>query len=401
MSSTLAEATRRYPDDPEVWYSLGELSFHYGSWVLPRVQKRGAFDAFAKSIALDSAFAPAYEHIVGLALGLQEPELARKYAESYLRRAPDGSNATALRTALDLLSHQRAPTPELARALDTLDARTLYNTWSFIRSAADSSEVAVHAARAFSTARPSDQRDLDRQSWILAQTLAYRGHLGEAARELFARQAWVDLPAKLTVTELMLSGGLPADSAEQWLAEVMKSDPTWAAWGGLTWWTSRGDTAALQRLERVARSNADSTPPGAVWKPYWSYMAAAVPAYVALSRGDTATTLRLLAALPDSLCRFCYFPRLTRVQLLSARKEDHEAAVLLDEPIIDSEWEAPSEVLWAIERGRVNERLGNQDKAAESYSFVAAVWRNADPELQPYVREAKEALARISIEPRR
>jgi len=400
MSSTLAEAARRYPDDPEVWYSLGELDFHYGSWVSPRVPKRGAFDAFARSIALDSAFAPAYEHIVDLTLGLQEPELARKYAEAYLRVGPDASSAAALRTALDLLSPQGAPTPELAHTLDTLGGHALWRTWYFIRNAADSSEVAVRAARAFSTARTSDATDRDRQSWVLARTLAYRGHLGEAARELLARRPWVDPSAKLTVTDVMLSGGLPADSAEQWLAEMMERGQIWAAWGGLTWWASRGDTAALQRLDRVARSNADSTPPGTMWKPYWRYMVAAVPAYLALSRGDTATTLRLLATLPDSLCRVCSFPRLTRVQLLSARKEDHEAVVLLDEPIADADYSAPSEVLWAIERGRVNERLGNRDKAVESYSFVAAVWRNADPELQPYVKEAKEALTRLSTEPR-
>jgi serine/threonine-protein kinase len=401
MSSTLAEATRRYPDDPEVWYSLGELSFHYSTWVSPRVPKRGAFDAFARSIALDSAFAPAYEHIVDLALGLQEPELAGKYAEAYLRIGPDASSAAALRTALDLLSPQRASTPELARTLDTLDARALYDTWSFIASAADSSEVAVRAARAFSAARPSDQRDRIRQSWVLAQTLAYRGHIGEAARELFTRRPWVGVAANVTVTEVMLSGSLPADSAEQWLAELMKSDQTWAAWGGLTWWASRSDTAALRRLERVARINADSTSPGTFSKAYWRYMVAAVPAYLALSRGDTATTLRLLAALPDSLCRVCSFPRLTRVHLLSARKEDREASGLLDEPIYDAVFNMPSEVLWALERGRVNERLGNRAKAAESYSFVVAVWRNADPALQPYVKEAKEALARLSTEPRR
>jgi serine/threonine-protein kinase len=401
MSATLAEASQRYPDDPEIWYSVGELGFHYGAWVSPRVPKREAFDAFAKSIALDSAFAPAYEHIVDLAQGLQEPELARKYGEAYLRLGPEASNAAALRTALDLFSPQRASTPELARTLDTLDAHTLWNTWSFIRSAADSSEAAVRAARAFSSARASDQRDRGRQSWLLARTLSYRGHLGEAARELFARQPWVNLNTMITVTEVMLSGSLPIGSAEQWLAKVIKTDPVWAAWGGLTWWASRGDTAALHRLEGVARTNADSASPGTMWGPYWRYIIAAIPAYLALSRGDTAITLRLLAALPDSLCRVCYFPRLTRVQLLSARKEDREAVVLLDEPITDPNTETPSEVLWAIERGRVNERLGNRAKAAESYSFVAAVWRNADPELQPYVKEAKEALSRLSTEPRR
>jgi len=32
---------------------------------------------------------------------------------------------------------------------------------------------------------------------------------------------------------------------------------------------------------------------------------------------------------------------------------------------------------------------------------VAAVWMHADPELQPYVAEARAALARLAAEPRR
>ena len=60
----------------------------------------------------------------------------------------------------------------------------------------------------------------------------------------------------------------------------------------------------------------------------------------------------------------------------------------------------PTVTAWALERGRVNERLGNREKAVESYSFVAAAWRNADPELQPLVEEAKEAVARLTAEGR-
>ena len=61
----------------------------------------------------------------------------------------------------------------------------------------------------------------------------------------------------------------------------------------------------------------------------------------------------------------------------------------------------PGEVLWRLERARVNERLGNLDKALPEYRFVADVWRHADPELQPYVEEAKAALKRLAAEPRR
>jgi hypothetical protein len=39
--------------------------------------------------------------------------------------------------------------------------------------------------------------------------------------------------------------------------------------------------------------------------------------------------------------------------------------------------------------------MGEQEKAIESYQSVVDVWRRADPELQPFVAEAREALDRL------
>jgi hypothetical protein len=89
---------------------------------------------------------------------------------------------------------------------------------------------------------------------------------------------------------------------------------------------------------------------------------------------------------------------MTLGQLLAARHEDQEASKLLDQWLID--FTVPSEVLWRLERGRVAERMGDREKAARSYQFVVNVWRHADPELQPYVAEAREGLARMTSEPR-
>jgi hypothetical protein len=81
--STLGEAARRYPKDPDVWYRLGDARFHgeppFGG---PPAQVLEAFD---HAIALDPGFAPAYEHTVQLAIRLNRPDLARKYADAYLR----------------------------------------------------------------------------------------------------------------------------------------------------------------------------------------------------------------------------------------------------------------------------------------------------------------------------
>ena len=128
------------------------------------------------------------------------------------------------------------------------------------------------------------------------------------------------------------------------------------------------------------------------------YAALAAPAYLALIRHDTAAAVRVLEALPDSLCALCYIQRMTLGHLLAARKEDEKAAKLLDRWLVDID--LPSTVLWTLDRARVAERLGDREKAIRSYQYVADVWRRADPELQPYVAEAKEGLSRMTSEPR-
>ncbi|MCK5439765.1 MAG: tetratricopeptide repeat protein [Gemmatimonadetes bacterium] len=43
--------------------------------------------------------------------------------------------------------------------------------------------------------------------------------------------------------------------------------------------------------------------------------------------------------------------------------------------------------------GKIYEALGEYDKARESYEYFVEYWRDADPELQPIVEEARRALA--------
>jgi len=54
------------------------------------------------------------------------------------------------------------------------------------------------------------------------------------------------------------------------------------------------------------------------------------------------------------------------------------------------------DVLWMIERARVFEWIGRRTDAAAAYAFVADAWRSADLELQPYVRESREGMARLN-----
>jgi hypothetical protein len=45
--------------------------------------------------------------------------------------------------------------------------------------------------------------------------------------------------------------------------------------------------------------------------------------------------------------------------------------------------------------GELYEAKGERQKAASEYAKFVELWKNADPELQPHVREVKEKLARL------
>ena len=125
-----------------------------------------------------------------------------------------------------------------------------------------------------------------------------------------------------------------------------------------------------------------------------TYSAAAAGAYLALARADTAGALRRVSALPDSLCELCAAPRLVHARLLASRGRLREAsAILADRPTV-----LPSaiDVLWALERARVAERLGGQANARLGYAVVVNAWRGADGALGPIVNESRGALRRLA-----
>jgi hypothetical protein len=88
-------------------------------------------------------------------------------------------------------------------------------------------------------------------------------------------------------------------------------------------------------------------------------------------------------------------------QLLIDRQRHREAWRILqaDHPILTLS-PTPTAVLWSLLRGRVQERIGQREQAIQSFEWVTGMWRKPDPELQPYVTEAREALARLTSEQR-
>jgi serine/threonine-protein kinase len=392
LFATLATAARAYPTDPEVWYEIGEARYHFGAGPVLGVgsSRREILDAFDRAIAADSAFGPAYAHTAQLALDLGGPTLALRYVNRYQAIAPVEAASSGARVLQALLEPPGITSPAVRQLIDTLSPGVLYSVRNSVRRWPDTAETAVRLARVLAWGGRASGRPLFRDSAfrarILAEQLAYRGHVREAHRVIGA------MPVGITA-ELPYLGGAPVDSLAARLARL-QADGSPVATQALGWWAARGDTAALRRHVDLARGRlADARVASAAQRLGAVYDTAAALAHLALAQRDSAEALRRFEALPDTLCPRCYPDRLTRARLLTARGRHRDAMADLREPLVALL--SPFEILFALERGRVAERLGAWQEARESYALVVASWARGDPEVQPHVAAARAGLQRV------
>jgi eukaryotic-like serine/threonine-protein kinase len=386
MFRTLDEAALRYPEDPLVWNGVGEARFHLG-YYLGR-PNTWSFESFKRATAVDSAFAPAYIHQVELAHLTGGAAATLPYLKAYLAQGPSDKYSGGMRLLDALLRPESMPATELNHLLDTASADLLATAYQSVWSSSDSAELGVRLARLLAEGRPGEKPWSDPANGRsqLARQLLRRGHVEEARPLLKDPQRVM----RWHYTQAVMIGAVPAESAAVTFNSWLRSGDGWAA-RALWWWAERRDTTHIRHFIAAQDSVKDGREHA-----FLPHYIQAAPAYLALARRDTTRALELFMQLPDSLCMVCSHERLVRVRLLSARGRDEEAAARLEAPIAN--FPEAMEVVWALERGRVNERLGRRDKAAEAYGFVARTWMHADSVLQPVVTEAKAGLARLGEE---
>jgi serine/threonine-protein kinase len=408
---TLLEAlSRRYPEDPAIWYELGE---RYAHTPLPVGGELRALQAFDRAIALDSGFAPAYMHTIRHAFAVGDEALARRYALGYVSQNIPRSYTPDIHFVLQLIDSGIAAAG-VSESVARAHASMLH--WAaneHFRWATDSGETAVTLFREILNGRHDFEgagrmaRDTMMQRQQLALALAFRGHLREAAE--VARPSLNDGDVSPWTSEhdpfpdLALFGNLDDAVVRRALMEAFRVD--WTTGGnpifparyltGLPWLHAKGDSALLRRFAARGREM-ERLSTGAVGKTRGRYFGAAAEAYLALLRGDTAAATRGFEALSDSLCLVadCLLEKVTLARILAAQGDDARAAAIY------AQWEKggfarPIHVLAALEQARIAERLGDRTTAARQYRFVADAWRRPDRELQPLVEEAWDGLRRM------
>jgi len=390
LFATLEHATGRYPQDPEVWFMLGEAGSHMGPYAWrPHREPLMAFD---KAIALDSAFAPSYLHPIERS-AMQGPAEMRRYLDAYLALEPRDPYADGLRLVGRILG-STSPSLDTAQ-LAGVPGTVLFVALNAVNRLADSAEVSVAIARHITPKWrevPGLVSANQARTVTIARPLMARGHLRDGHRALATVAAFYAEPALL--------GVIPAESAAAEFRRQLVGGEINDVAMALPWWTLRRDTVSLRvaaaRGDSLARSASDE-----IRRARGRYVAAAAAAYLTLARADTAGAIRRLAGLPRDDCPRCYLDRVVLAQLLVEVGGDEEVWGLLQADLPSATLgPVASEVLWSLLRGRVAERVGEREQAIRSYEWVLGMWRRPDAELEPYVAEAREGLARLTAEKR-
>ena len=400
--ATVKEAVRRFPGDPEVWQTLGEAQSHQlvSAGIMPPGEALASFD---RAIALDSGFAPAFDHVISLAIMAGNAVRARAYVNAYASLGTNDANSSEFVLLAALLDSAGTDSGAIAPLIERATTLTLFRTgWEQLAGWPDSTEWAVTLMRRLASGRheaTGPEWVYDSLMWpkYLARVLLSRGHAREASQIYRPLLETTDLHAWRGFSDPVFDFGILGVMSPDTVTAIVERNRRLYSTKALAWAFFRRDTLFLLRLAAEAAA-VTAAPADARTTARAQYQKRTAEAYLTIVRGDSTAGLRALQALPDSLCLVvtCFFHKLTQARLLVAQGDDRGAAAILDQ----YRWSYfPLYVPATLERARVAERLGERNLAVESYQLVVDFWRRADPELQPYVREAQDGLARLTGEP--
>ena len=393
-------AVEQAPDNPEAWYMLADMYFHFGQHLGIDGAFARAEALFSRAIALDSSFAGPLAHLLELAIFRHDTTAARRYYGPWMAGEPTGLFAHTLRFHY-LAERGTAADRRAALALiDSLSPAEL----AFASARAQEFQldpVYLNAAMRLRTrprSRTADSAGM--QPWIMVLTNA--GKRAEAARASDSLDR-LGTEMNISIITALYADGDSATGA-RWAATLGSLVDGPEAAGGRTrrrqiesactvgqWRARWGDTATVGRslaLLRSARIERDGSTPTAIAE----LCAAVIEAYLRPEAVDRLDSIMRTG--PPPTLRALPHENLALARLLAARGETRralDAARRFTPYLADGTARATSLKLEGDLAALVGDRAG-AERAWRQYLFMRA---NPDPALIPQRDSVRAALGRL------
>jgi TolA-binding protein len=416
--------TRRYPDDQEGWYLLGDLLTHNGGVLLRSTN--AAREPLERALALNPYVGETYQHLIELAFLSLDSARALELINGYNNHIGLGDQeGCTYRLSYDLVWGDDPSRGRAMKALDTVGAeasmfgclqaplaapeialdRMARVHQRYLEFTSDSFVVAVSLFRLMLVRVPRGQIKAARQVLTRVAESPVAPHV---ARAMGYDPEWPS-PRQLAARfEIMLHlsdfpDTVRAQQATKVLAEASpeRASPTDLFWLGAIAFEKR-DRSEAERCGKALASRArglrgEGETTGADYAEAYS---AALSTYGELLRGDSTrlgdfeAALRKLPAAdytreqPQTYLRY----RVGRV-LFDRGQFDAAARYFRSFHPYDL-YTTPAEYYL----GRISEAKGEEDEAAEHYRRFLTWWRDADSALQPIMEDAQTRFTRVTKE---
>lgn len=392
----LQQAVRRFPDDAEAWYLLGETYMHMGDMAL--VRREEVEPPFARATELDPSFTPAYIHLVDAAISLvPDSATAESRWALYEPLATETEWIPRQRLAIDLAFGTEETRANALASLDTtsvdLSGLIANDLWS-----AEFGEAATQVLEhELASAQPGENIRLPKRMYFFS--VVNQGHLG---------RAWevVEEPAlgdgfKAVELHSIYNRGLPVPQAllDQYLKfalpepDVVQVPRVFAAGAYAADQRRWSDHAEAVQWIRSSGSNAlvEADSAGAR---YAEGAAEALEGYEAWKRGRRGPALEALQSAQPRAAGHMGRKRTNWV----IRAWLADLLLELDRPVeaeeyLHSFW---GDAYYTYRHGQVLEELGEYEEARKAYEFFVTSWKDADPQLEPWVEQGRQAILRLS-----
>jgi serine/threonine-protein kinase len=390
---SLREAVRTYPDDASLWYELAETLLHVPGATAPEEEVEAAFK---RAVELDPRNAQYLYHYTEFPFTARpdSAEAARRLA-MYDRATSTGrASSAALRLALDLAFGDSVAQADAMTQLATEEYEVVRNTSWYLLHPRHRQNLAVTEMR---LRRASEGNNFGGAFNSRSIMLEYYGRF----RELLTVAADPRLASWLRADQLHGASefGFPVreDLLEEAIASIaidkveepFRSYQVWLVGAHAAdqgrWSEYEQVVAELERRATLARAEADPREVSV-----WTWGVNALRGYGLWKKGDPEAAAAILG--DPSYHNFWW--ELGQIYQELGRFRDAERIYL--------NYNFPPENPVSIhplaqrELGKVYEALGEYDKAREAYEYFVEYWADADPELQPMVEEAREAVARLT-----